>query len=309
MVFSSMGKVREKLLTFFLQMKRGKMVKIGIIGGSGLERPEFLQESRAYNVYTRFGRPSSSLVCGKIQGAEVVLLSRHGRDHNLMPTNVPYRANIHALKRIGCTHVIATTACGSLREDIRQGDFVLLDQFIDRTTRRVQTFYGQGAGSSGHGAQSSGPGKVAHIPMAEPFCKDLRSLLYAEAKRQKLRTHERGTAITIEGPRFSSRAESNLFRQWRADVINMTTVPEVVLAREAGLHYAAIAIATDYDCWRHTDARGSELGAGGESVSVELVLQNFKKSVEKVKALILGTIPIVQNHSDACAENIKKAFL
>lgn len=286
------------------------MVKIGIIGGSGLERPDVLQKFMAYNAYTRFGMPSSSLICGKIQRTDVVLLSRHGRDHSLTPGNVPYRANIHALKKIGCTHIIATTACGSLRESIKPGDFVLLDQFIDRTTRRVPTFYdGRARGKAGK--------KVAHIPMAEPFCKDLRSLLSAEAKKQKLRVHERGTAITIEGPRFSSRAESELFKQWGADVINMTTMPEVVLAREAGLHYAAIAIATDYDCWRSSNHRSGARGersksAGaesGESVNVQLVLENFAKSVEKVKKLILGTIPRVQDYGDSCREDIKKAFI
>src|SRR5574341_2135850 len=211
-------------------------MKIGIIGGTGLDNPEILKNSSETEIKTRYGTPSSSLVMGKIQGVDVVLLFRHGKGHTIMPSNVPNQANILALKEAGCTHIIATTACGSLKEEITPGDLVLVDQFIDRTTKRKSTFYEQN--------------EVCHIPMAEPFCHNIRKNILEQAKKLSVRCHEKGTVITIEGPRFSTRAESHLFRQWGADVVNMTTIPEVVLAREAGIHYAAIAIATDYDCWK-----------------------------------------------------------
>ena len=158
-----------------------------------------------------------------------------------MPTNVNYRANIHALKEEGCTHVIATTACGSLQQQFHPGNFAILDQFIDRTTKRCTTFY--------DGAATSPPG-VCHIPMASPFCDRIRQLLLIAAKNIDVYVHDHGTMVTIEGPRFSSKAESLMFRSWGGDLINMTTVPEVVLAKEAGLSYASIAMVTDYDCWR-----------------------------------------------------------
>ena len=158
-----------------------------------------------------------------------------------MPTDVNYRANVHALKQEGCSHVIATTACGSLREEFHPGDFAILDQFIDRTTKRSSTFY--------DGATSS-PSGICHIPMAFPFCAHTRQVLLDVAKGIDVSMHDRATMVTVEGPRFSSRAESLMFRSWGGDLINMTTVPEVVLAREAGLSYASIAMVTDYDCWR-----------------------------------------------------------
>ena len=167
--------------------------------------------------------------------------TRHGRKHTVMPTNINYRANIYALKQEGCSHVIATTACGSLREEFRPGDFAILDQFIDRTTKRCSTLY--------DGAPTSPPG-VCHIPMASPFCDHTRQILLAVAKDIGVSVHDHATMVTIEGPRFSSRAESMMFHSWGGDLINMTSVPEVVLAKEAALCYASIAMVTDYDCWR-----------------------------------------------------------
>ncbi|MBI4979953.1 S-methyl-5'-thioadenosine phosphorylase [Candidatus Woesearchaeota archaeon] len=238
------------------------MPKIGLIGGSGLENPEILKEARDIEVNTPYGKPSSPLKVGKISGVEVVLLSRHGRTHSIMPTNVPNQANIWALKQQGCTHILASTACGSLREtacgslreEIRPGNLVIIDQFIDRTTKRTQTFYEQN--------------QVCHIPMAEPFCTKLRQQLVESAEELGLSYHKTGTIITIEGSRFSTRAESHLFRQWGADVINMSTVPEVVLAREAGICYAAVAMSTDYDCWKESE------------VTFEEVLKVFGKNAE-----------------------------
>src|SRR3989344_1333885 len=211
-----------------------KTIKIGIIGGSGLEDPKILKDAKEIDATTKFGSPSSSLTTGKINDADVVILSRHGKKHTIMPSNVNYRANITALKEQGCTHIIATTACGSLREDIKPGNLVFCDQFIDMTTKRAQTFYDSD--------------KVCHIPMAEPFCEKLRKLLAEAASELKIKHHNKGTVVTIEGPRFSTKAESHMFRQWKADVINMSTVPEVVLAREAGICYAIVAMSTDWDC-------------------------------------------------------------
>ncbi|XP_032249562.1 S-methyl-5'-thioadenosine phosphorylase isoform X2 [Phoca vitulina] len=196
----------------------------------------------------------------------------HGRQHTIMPSKVNYQANIWALKEEGCTHVVVTTACGSLREEIQPGDIVIIDQFIDRTTKRPQTFY--------DGSHSSTRG-VCHIPVAEPFCPKTREVLIETAKKLGLRCHSKGTVVTIEGPRFSSRAESFMFRTWGADVINMTTVPEVVLAKEAGICYASIAMATDYDCWKEHE----------EAVSVDRVLKTLKENANKAKSLLLTTIP------------------
>ena len=168
-------------------------------------------------------------------------ICRHGKKHHLMPSSINFRANIHALKQEGCTHVIATTACGSLREHIHPGHVVILDQFIDRTFKREPTFYDGKPGS---------PAGICHIQMDAPFCKRTRSVLIKAAQKLQLKCHEKGTVITVEGPRFSSKAESFMFRSWGCDVINMTTVPEVCLAKEAGLCYASIALPTDYDCWK-----------------------------------------------------------
>jgi 5'-methylthioadenosine phosphorylase len=262
------------------------MVKVGVIGGSGLEDPKILKDAKDLDVNTEFGKPSSCLTCGKIGGVDVVIISRHGKKHGIMPSNVPNRANIRALKDAGCTHILATTACGSLKEEIKPGDFVFIDQFIDWTTKRKSTFYEKD--------------RVCHIPMSEPFCHNLRKLLFEAAKKLKYKCHEKGTVVTIEGPRFSSRAESRMFRQLAGDVINMSTVPEVVLAREAGIHYAAIAMSTDYDCWREAE----------EAVDISMVLKTFKDNAENVKKLIVATIPMIEEYEDCrCEKDIKGAIL
>jgi len=261
------------------------MMKIGIIGGSGLEDPKILKNAKEIEVKTKFGKPSSPLLIGKIDGVDVVVLSRHGKKHSIMPTNVPNQANIQALKEQGCTHILVSSAAGSLRKDIKPGDFVIVDQFIDRTTKRKSTFY-----EKDH---------VCHIPMAEPFCNDLRKLLYESAKELGLRAHEKGTVITIEGPRFSTKAESHLFREWKADVVNMSTVPECVLAREAGLCYAAVVMSTDYDCWKE-----------GEAVDIQMVLKTFKKNADNVVKLFLKTIPkIKDNPKCKCRTDVKSAVI
>jgi len=182
-----------------------------------------------------------------------------------MPTKVPFRANIWALKKQGCTHILATTACGSLREEIKPGDFVFLDQFIDFTRHRNVTFHKE---------------KVVHTSMAEPFDVNLRQKLVAKAQKLGLNFHDKGTMITIEGPRFSTKAESHMFRSWGADVINMSTVPEVVLANELEIPYQAVAMATDYDCWKE----------GEEPVTWELILERMKTNSENVKKLLVEVI-------------------
>jgi 5'-methylthioadenosine phosphorylase len=249
------------------------MAKIGIIGGSGLDNPEILKEARDFDVQTPYGKPSSPLKEGKIGEVSVVLLARHGREHTIPPTQVNYRANISALKAHGCTHIIATTAVGSLREEIGRGHLVILDQFIDFTRHRSITFY-----------EEFKPHTPNHVAMAEPFSKELREILIETSRELKLTCHEKGTVITIEGPRFSTKAESHMFRAWGADVINMSIAPECILANEAGIPYAAVAMSTDYDCWKEDE----------EPVTWEAVLKIFAENVEKVIGLLLNSIPKVK---------------
>lgn len=252
------------------------MIKIGIIGGSGMDDPCLMKNIKEKQVKTPYGKPSSPLTVGKIDGVDVVILARHGKDHSIYPTGVNYRANIHALKKEGCTHVLATTAVGSLREKIKPGDLVFVDQFIDHTKHRPLTFHDE---------------KVIHTPMAEPFCKDLRFVLIQTAKELKLKHHPKGTVITIEGPRFSTKAESHMFRSFGADVINMSTVPEVILAREIGLCYQAIAMSTDYDCWKE----------GEEPVTWEMILKIMNKNSDNVKKLLLNAIKKIKSKDcDTC---------
>ncbi|XP_015283233.1 PREDICTED: S-methyl-5'-thioadenosine phosphorylase [Gekko japonicus] len=247
-------------------------VKIGIIGGTGLDDPDILEGRTEKYVDTPYGKPSDALILGKIKNVDCVLLARHGRHHTIMPSNINYRANMWAFKEEGCSHVLATTACGSLREEIQPGDIVMIDQFIDRTTKRHLTFY------DGNHSNLLG---VCHISMAEPFCAKTREVLMDIAKKLGIKCHSKGTMITIEGPRFSSRAESLMFRSWGGDVINMTTTPEVILAKEAGLCYASIAMATDYDCWKEHE----------EAVSVDKVLKTLKENANKATSLLLTAIP------------------
>ncbi len=248
-------------------------VKIGIIGGSGLDDPDILKNTQEQEVDTPYGNPTSSLTCGTVGNIEVVLLARHGRHHTIPPTQVNFRANIHALREAGCTHIIATTAVGSLREEIRRGDLVILDQFIDFTRHRSITFH-----------DSFTPGNAVHTPMADPFDRNLRDKLIASCRHLKLSHHPTGTVITIEGPRFSTKVESKMFRIWGADVINMSIAPEAALANEAGIPYAAVAMSTDYDCWKEDE----------EPVSWEAILEVFKNNVHNVTALLSETIKEMQ---------------
>ena len=248
------------------------LTKIGIIGGSGLDDPSLFIDPVDIEVSNQWGNPSSALKVGKIAGVDVVLLSRHGREHTIPPTQVNYRANIQALKDIGCTHIFATTAVGSLREEIGRGDLIILDQFIDFTKQRKSTFH-----------ESFRPHEPVHTPMADPFDARLRKILIQACSGQGLSFHQTGTVVTIEGPRFSTRAESQMFRGFGADIINMSIATEVALANEAGIPYAAIAMSTDYDCWKEDE----------ESVSWDVILQVFKDNSDKVTNLLLEVIPIV----------------
>jgi 5'-methylthioadenosine phosphorylase len=249
------------------------MVKIGIIGGSGLENPEILKSPEERISETPYGETSSPLLCGSRNGTEIVILSRHGRKHTIPPSNVNNRANIFALKEAGCTHIIASTACGSLREEIRRGDLVIPDQFIDFTRHRNITFFDEFE-----------PGKMNHTPMADPFDNYLRGVIISSARKTGLKIHETGTVITIEGPRFSTRAESRMFRIWGADIINMSAAPEVILANELGLPYAAIAMSTDYDSWKEDEV----------AVSWEEVIKIFNMNADKVLRLLLEIITVIK---------------
>ena len=245
------------------------MSKIGIIGGSGLDNPDLLQDPRDVEVDTVYGAPSAPLKEGTIEGRKVVLLARHGREHTIPPTFVNYRANIQALKGAGCSCILATTACGSLRQEIDRGHLVILDQFIDFTRRRPVSFY-----------ETFEPHGAMHTAMADPFDKELRGHFNAACDTLGLTHHKSGTVITIEGSRFSTRAESNMFRMWGADVINMSVAPECILANEAGLPYAAVAMSTDYDCWK-TDE---------DPVTWDEILEVFQGNVEKVTSLLVEVI-------------------
>ncbi|MDY6905017.1 MAG: S-methyl-5'-thioadenosine phosphorylase [Thermodesulfobacteriota bacterium] len=246
------------------------MKKIGIIGGSGLDDPDLLHDPEEITVITPYGEPSTPLLCGDVEGVDVAIIARHGKQHQFSPTQVNYRANIHALKSHGVTHILATTACGSLRNKIDRGHFVILDQFIDFTKKRANTFF----------ESFEGEDLSAHTPMADPFDEALRQVLIENANAMGLNTHEQGTVVTIEGPRFSTRAESRMFKAWGADVINMSIATEVSLANEAGIPYAAVAMSTDYDCWKESE----------EPVSWEGVMEVFNSNAQSVKDLLLTVV-------------------
>lgn len=245
------------------------MTKIAIIGGTGLEDPNILEIANHVQMDTPYGKPSSEILTGKNMGVEIAILSRHGNKHSIPPTQVNNLANIYALQELGCTHIIATTACGSLRDDFKPGDLVLLDQFIDFTKHRKNTFF-----EEFHG------GDLNHTPMADPFNEEMRRRLIRSAEKIGVRFHRQGTMVTIEGPRFSTRAESKMFQILGADVINMSTVPEAILANEMKIPYASIAMCTDYDCWKSDQ----------NPVTWEGVVQIFNKNVKNVIDLILTTI-------------------
>jgi 5'-methylthioadenosine phosphorylase len=242
---------------------------LGIIGGSGLYRIEGLARTRWERVASSFGAPSDELLFGELEGVDVVFLPRHGRGHVLAPSEINYRANVDALKRAGATDVISISACGSLREDLHPGQFVLVDQFIDRTFARHKSFFGKGI--------------VAHVSMAHPVCPKLVDALARAAEAERIAYRRGGTYVVMEGPQFSTLAESNLYRSWGCDVVGMTNMPEAKLAREAELPYASVAMVTDYDCW-HPDH---------DHVDVASVLRVLDDNVVHARALLKRVVPML----------------
>lgn len=244
-------------------------IQVGIIGGSGLYRMPDLADAEQISVETPFGHPSDSLTIGTLSGLRVAFLPRHGRHHQLSPSRVPARANFWALKSIGVKQVISVNAVGSMREDIAPLDLVVPDQIFDRTLTRVRSFFEEGP--------------VVHVALADPFCPVVRPALIAAAHSAGARVHEGGTYICIEGPQFSTTAESRIYRSWGVDVIGMTAMPEARLAREAELCYAVLALATDYDVWHETE----------EPVNVSAVIANLRRNTETAHAVIRGVIPML----------------
>jgi len=259
------------------------LIRIGMIGGSGFDDPSFLLDAKSMKMGTPYGPLSADPVVGTAGGTEIVLLSRHGSGHRIRPSAVNYRANVWAMKEMGVTHIIATTACGSLKEEIEPGHLVFPDQFIDRTTSRKNTFH--------EGDQ------VVHIAMADPFCERLRQILIATAKDEGIVCHPAGTVVTIEGPRFSTRAESKMFRMWGGDIINMSTVPEVVLAREAGICYAVAAMSTDYDAWHESE----------EPVTWDMIVTTMNKNVERVRKVFFQAINRIDYEQCSCRTELENA--
>ncbi len=246
-----------------------KSAKIGIIGGSGLYKMEALKDVEEIEISTPFGSPSDNLIMGNLDGNSVVFLARHGRNHTLLPSEVPYRANIYAMKKLGVDYIISASAVGSLKAEAKPLDMVVPDQFIDRTKNRISTFFGEGI--------------VAHIAFADPVCHQLAKVLTESISSLNLTDvtlHQGGTYICMEGPAFSTKAESHLYRSWNATVIGMTNLPEAKLAREAEIAYATLALVTDYDCW-HQDH---------DSVTVEMVIANLQRNATNAQKVIQETV-------------------
>lgn len=260
--------------------------KIGIIGGSGLYQMEGLTDIKEMKVKTPFGEPSDALILGNLEGVKIAFLPRHGKGHRISPTELPVKANIYALKSLGVERIISVAAVGSLKEEIQPLDMVIPDQLIDRTRNRVNTFFGGGL--------------VVHVAFAEPFCPDLNGILYESAKEMGVRVHKEKTQVVMEGPQFSTKAESYLYRTWGADIIGMTALPEAKLAREAEICYATLACVTDYDCWHKTY----------ESVTAEMILSNLQKNVNTAKEILKAVIRrIPQERNCACATALKDAIV
>ena len=257
---------------------------IGIIGGSGLYSIAGLTNQKWRSVATPWGEPSDQLLFGELSSVRCVFLPRHGRGHRLSPTDVPYRANIDALKRAGCTDILSVSAVGSLREELSPGHFVIVDQFIDRTFARAKSFFGAGC--------------VAHVSVADPVCPRIGDVVENAGRTLGLTIHRGGTYVVMEGPQFSTRAESELYRSWGASVIGMTNMPEAKLAREAELCYATVAMVTDYDCWR----------AGHDAVTVDQVVAIMSDNANHARALIQTVAPILGQPRDLCPAGCDRAL-
>jgi 5'-methylthioadenosine phosphorylase len=261
-------------------------VKLGVIGGSGVYDMETLTDIEQVKPQTPFGEPSDAIVVGMLSGQRVAFLPRHGHGHRISPTELNSRANIFALKSLGVERIISISACGSLREDYAPRHIVIPDQLFDRTRERPLSFFGGGL--------------VVHISFAEPFCPDLSQVLYKAATAAGATVHRGGAFVTIEGPRFSTKAESNVFRQWGMDIIGMTAVPEAQLAREAEICYATMAHVTDYDVWHETE----------ETVTVEAVVKNLLANAEVAKQAIQNLVPMLpEKRTCACQHALREAII
>jgi 5'-methylthioadenosine phosphorylase len=258
--------------------------EIGIIGGTGLYDPKLLKNVEEITLETPYGAPSDAITVGELGGRRVAFLPRHGKKHTIRPTDINSRANIFALKKLGVQRILAPSTVGSLKEEFKPGDMVFVDQFIDRTTRREQSFYTEK--------------QVCHISVAEPMCLELRRTLIAVAKDMGIRAHNTGTYVCIEGPRFSTKAESKMFRSWGADVVGMTLVPECVLAREAEICYASIATVTDYDVWKD------------QPVCVDDIVKTMRANIENVKRIIIEAVAkMPMERGCECKSALKSAFV
>lgn len=267
--------------------KRVTDIDIGIIGGSGFYETEGLLAVEEIDVKTPFGKPSDTYIIGTLKGVRVAFLPRHGRDHLLLPSEVNHRANIYGFKSLGVSNIIGITAVGSLQENVSPMDMVIPDQLLDRTRQSQSTFFGNGI--------------AAHVPFAEPFCPTLSRLLHETAASVVKRVHMGGTLVTIEGPAFSTKAESRLFHGWGCDIVGMTTFHEAKLAREAEICYAALAMVTDYDCWKDNSV---------DEVTVETVVSYLKKNSSNAKAIIANILPLISGQrSCICAESLKGAIM
>lgn len=263
------------------------MAKIGIIGGSGLYEIEGIQNVKEISVDTPFGKPSGKFISGKIEGIEVVFLPRHDKGHKILPSELNFRANIFAMKKLGVEQIISLSACGSLKEELKPMEFVIPDQFVDRTSQaRKTTFFGNGI--------------VAHIAFADPVCKGLAEIIFDTGKSLGLKMHLGGTYVNMEGPAFSTKAESNLYRSWGMDIIGMTNMAEARLAREAEICYASVCAVTDYDCW-HPDH---------DQVTVEMIIQNLVENTENAKKLIKAVAPKLKSEQKcACKSALSCAII
>jgi len=265
---------------------RTEQVAVGVIGGSGLYEVEGLTQIRNIRVSTPFGKPSDEYIVGMLHGVRVAFLPRHGRGHRIMPTDINYRANIYGMKKLGVERIISVSAVGSMKEEIRPGDIVVPDQFYDHTKHRRSTFFGNGI--------------VAHVGMADPVCTGLCSVLIEAGTTVGATIHRGGTYPCMEGPQFSTPAESMTYREWNADVIGMTNATEAKLAREAEICYSTIALATDYDCWHHSE----------EAVTVEAVLAVMKHNIETSKAMIRQAVQMLpETRACRCGEALRNTIM
>jgi 5'-methylthioadenosine phosphorylase len=259
---------------------------VGVIGGSGLYEMEELTDVRFVHVETPWGRPSDDFLVGNLGDTRMIFLPRHGRGHRIMPSEINFRANIYGMKKLGVEWIISVSAVGSMKQEIAPGHVVIPSQFFDHTKKRASTFFGDGI--------------VAHVSMADPVCSVLSDVLYGASRKSGATTHKGGTYICIEGPQFSSRAESNIYRKWGVDVIGMTNMPEAKLAREAEICYATLALSTDYDCWHD----------GHADVTVDKIIETLTKNVELARRIIKEAVPMIpEKRMCACSNALKDAII